>query len=70
MKSKSFLAINLDQFHENQQKDCAWTQSQIRFISAKTIEEAKDFVKTFYPSVAWVVIPKSYFDKNIVCKSV
>jgi hypothetical protein len=67
--SKSFIAINLDQFHSNQQKDYAWTESQMRFISADNIEKAKEFVQTFYPTVAWSVIPKSIIDKNIVCKS-
>jgi predicted RNA-binding Zn-ribbon protein involved in translation (DUF1610 family) len=67
--SKSFIAINLDQFHSNQQKDDAWTTAQIRFISADNIEKAKEFVETFYPTVAWAVIPKTTIDKNIVYKS-
>lgn len=66
--SNSYIAINLDQFHENQQKDCAWTIAQMRFVSAKNLEKAKEFVKEFYPTVAWVVIPKKYFDSNIVYK--
>jgi len=69
MKNKTFLAINLNQFHENQEKDCAWTNVQIRFISAKDIESARQFVKEYYPTVAWVVIPKQYFDRNIVYRS-
>lgn len=67
--SKSFIAINLDQFHDNQQKDCAWTTAQMRFISASSIEKAKEFVETYYPTVAWAVIPKTTIDNNIVCKS-
>lgn len=69
MKNKVFLAINLDDFHSNQQRNCVWTEAKIRFISAENIEQAKKFVQEFYPSVAWVVIPKNYFDRNIVYKT-
>jgi hypothetical protein len=66
MKSKTFLAINLNDFHNNQNGE-ARTNCEIVFISAKSIVEAKNFVSEFYPTIAWFVIPKKYCDQNIVC---
>jgi len=62
---KTFLAINLNDFHANQNGEPE-THAQIKFISAKTIEAAKEHVHRLEPKTAWFVIPKSYCDENIV----
>lgn len=64
---KTYIAIDLEQFHSNQEK--SFTKAQMLFISADNINKAKEHLKEFYPSVPWTVIPKSTFDKNIVYKS-
>jgi len=65
MKEKTFLAINLHDYHANQ---CgkAETNTRIRFLSATSLEKAKEFINRLEPEFAWFVIPKDYCDKNIV----
>jgi hypothetical protein len=65
MKNKSFLAINLNDFHANQNGEPK-TNTEIQFLQAKDIESARELIKRLYPQTAWVVIPKQYFDNNIV----
>ena len=65
MKNQTFLAINLRDFHRNQNGNPE-TTAQIRFISAKNSEEAKQAIHRLYPDTAWFVIQKSYCDNNIV----
>ena len=67
-KGQSYLAINLSDFHQNQNGD-ALTLAEIRFISAKNIEAAKAFIHRLYPNEAWGVVPKNTMDKNIVYKN-
>lgn len=64
--NKSFLAINLNDFHANQNGEPK-TTAEIRFILANSIEAAREHVHSEYPDTAWFVIPKAYCDKNIVC---
>ena len=66
---KTFLAINLNDFHANQRGEPR-TQTEIKFISAKSIEKAREHIHSEYPSIAWFVIPKEYCDKNIVYANV
>lgn len=66
MKDRSFLAINLNDFHANQNGKPE-TITQIRFLSAKSLDKAKEFIHELEPKTAWFVIPKEYCDKNIVC---
>ena len=68
MKHKQFLAINLNDFHSNQNE--AETKTQIKFISAISLEKAISHVNSLYPDIAWVVIPKKYFDEHIVYRTV
>lgn len=68
MKAKTFIAINLNQFHENQKGE-AQTIAQMRFIKAESLEKAQEFVKEFYPDIAWSVMPKNIIDKNIVYRN-
>lgn len=65
MKDRTFLAINLNGFHSNQNGE-ARTETEILFISANSIEKAREYVHSEYPHIAWFVIPKAYCDKNIV----
>lgn len=65
MKDKSYLAINLHDFHSNQNGKPE-TTAQIRFLSAKSLDAAKEFIHESEPRTAWFVIPKEYCDKNIV----
>ena len=66
MSTKTYICIDLDEFHENQ-KD-AETKASIKFISAKNTEGAKRAISLLYPNKAWTVIPKTTIDKNIVSK--
>ena len=58
-----FLVFDLNDFH-TQQRD-AKTRVGVRFVDAKNIEKAKEFMRTYYPG-AWAVVPKKIFDKGIV----
>lgn len=66
MKNKQFIAVNLNEFHANQSK--GETKAQMVFVSADNLEKAKEFVKIEYPNIAWTIICKDTFDKNIVYK--
>ena len=41
-------------------------KQQHRFLSAKSLDAAKEFIHELEPRTAWFVIPKEYCDKNIV----
>lgn len=60
-----YFAINLDDFHKNQKGESK-TNAEIMFINAISIDKAKEILKQDYPQTAWSVIPKRYFDKNII----
>ena len=68
MKSKTYLAINLNDFHENQNKTKGETFTKIVFINANSIDEAKQCINNRNTDNAWTIIPKDYFDKNIAYK--
>ena len=65
MRNKTFLAINLNDFHSNQ-KGKPETNAQIKFIGATTIDVARKYMQRLYPDTTWFVVPQSYCDKNIV----
>lgn len=65
MKDKTFFAINLNDFHANQNGKPE-TNTRIVFIGAKSIEDARKHINDREPECAWFVIPKSYCDRNIV----
>lgn len=67
MKDKSFLAINLNDFHSNQSG--SETVTQIKFIAASSLDNAISHINSLYPDKAWVVIPKTYFDEHIVYRT-
>ena len=67
MKYKEFFAINLNDFHANQ--DGAETNTQIKFISAISLKKAQEHVRTLYPDIPFVVITKKYFDEHIVYRT-
>lgn len=69
MKDKTFLAINLKDFHANQNGK-AETNTQIKFISAISLDKAITHINTLYPEIPWVVISKTYFDEHIVYRTV
>ena len=57
-----FIVFNLDDFHRQQKEG---TKVGFRFIEAKSLQAAKDFMRTYYPG-AWAVVPKKTFDQGIV----
>jgi hypothetical protein len=59
-----FLAFNLEDFHNNQ--DAGRTMVGVRFIRAKNLQAARDFMTRFYPKQAWAVVAKRTFDAGIV----
>ena len=69
MKDKQYLAINLNDFHANQNGN-AETNTQIKLISAGSLDKANEHMRKLYPNQAWAVIPKNYFDEHIVYKTV
>ena len=60
---KKYFAINLEDFHSNQEG--AKTNVEILFIDSNSLKEAKQFVKREYGQT-YSVITKDYFDKNII----
>jgi hypothetical protein len=59
----NFIVFNLSDFHKHQRD--ATTRVGVRFVWAKNMEKAKDFMRTYYPG-AWAIIPKKTFDKGVV----
>lgn len=66
--AKTFLCINLNDFHANQ-KD-AGTTTRILFLSANNQKEAEKTIQRLRPESAWIVIDKNYADKHIVCADI
>lgn len=66
MKNKIYLAINLNDFHDNQNETKGETFTKIIFIHAESIEKAKEYLNNRNTGKAWSVVSKDYFDKNIV----
>jgi hypothetical protein len=60
----TYLAFNLEDFHRNQ--GAGPTRVGVKFIQAKSLRTAKDFMASFYPETAWAVVPKRTFDAGIV----
>ena len=65
---KTYLCINLKEFHENQKnRKEPGTTATILFIEAKNQEDAQAFIHKLHPETAWFVIDKHYADQRIVC---
>ena len=60
----TFIAFNLKDFHE--QLANGRTMTGVKFIRAKNLQKAKEFMTVHYPENAWAVVPKITFDKGIV----
>jgi hypothetical protein len=60
----TFIAFNLEDFHSNQ--DAGRTMVSVKFVQAKNLRAAKDFMTRFYPEQAWSVVAKRTFDTGIV----
>lgn len=64
---KSYLCINLKDFHSNQ--NGAETTTQIKFLESSNQEQAEKDIHNLYPDTPWFVVPKKYCDDRIVtCK--
>lgn len=63
-----FIAINLDDFHKNQQD--AGTIASMIFIEAENIVKAKSFLEHNRPESHFAVVEKRVFDANIVTRQV
>jgi hypothetical protein len=64
---KTYLCINLNEFHTNQNKDIDYgTKATIKFINAKNQATAESVIHNLYPNIAWFVIDKNYADNRIV----
>ena len=61
---KTFLCINLNDFHGNQ--NGPKTNAEIQFVSAADQNKANELIHEMYPTKAWFVIDKAYADKHIV----
>lgn len=60
---KIYVAMNMRDFHRNQGGKPG-TNVELAFVSAASIEEAKEYMKRNRPECAWSIIPKSTIDKN------
>jgi hypothetical protein len=58
----TFLAFNLTDFHQ-QNKD--GVKVRVRFVGAKSLEAAKQFMQRYYPG-SWAIVSKKAFDQGIV----
>lgn len=63
---KTYIAMNMNDFHMNQKEGIAGTSVELVFISAESIDKAKAYIKHSRPECAWSVISKSTIDKNFV----
>lgn len=61
-----FIAINLDDFHRNQ--DGPTTNADMIFIQAENIRKAQGLLERNYPETPWAVVCKQVFDANIVTR--
>lgn len=61
-----FIAINLDDFHKNQ--NGSTTTTGMVFVEAENIDKAKSFMKHNHPESPWAVVCKQIFDANIVIR--
>ena len=57
-----FVAFNLDDFHVQNK---GGTKVGVRFLEAKSLEAAKQFMSNYYQG-GWAVVDKRTFDKGIV----
>ena len=64
-----FIAINLDDFHKNQNNEPRTNASMI-FVDAPGIIEAKEYIKLNHPESPWAVVSKKVIDANIVTRQV
>jgi hypothetical protein len=62
-QSVKFIVFSLSDFHVHQ-RDAA-TRVRVRFVDAKNMDRAKEFMRSYYPG-AWAIVPKKTFDKGIV----
>jgi len=58
-----FIVFSLSDFHIHQRD--ATTRVRVRFVDARNMDKAKEFMRTYYPG-AWAIVPKKTFDKGIV----
>ena len=58
-----FIVFSLSDFHVHQRD--ATTRVRVRFVDARNMDKAKEFMRTYYPG-AWAIVPKKTFDKGIV----
>ena len=64
-----FIAINLDDFHQNQKGEPR-TVAEMCFVDAKDIRNAQKYMELNHPEHPWAVICKQVFDANIVTRQV
>lgn len=61
---KTYLCINLNDFHENQ--NGTKTNTEIQSVIATNQNKANELIHKMFPTKAWFVIDKAYADKHIV----
>jgi hypothetical protein len=64
MKYQDFLAVNLDDFHQNQHGGS--TTCEIVFLHAPDSPAAQEKLKSLRPHTPFFVLPKSYCDRHIM----
>lgn len=59
-----YLAFSLEDFHQNQ--SAGQTKVGVKFVHAKSLRAAQDFMARHYPDTPWAVVSKRTFDAGIV----
>ena len=49
-----FIAVSLNDYHQNQMED-ATVSCRVKTIAAKTMERAKDHLRTHEPGTSWLL---------------
>jgi hypothetical protein len=63
---RSFIGININQFHENQKG--AGTTVDMQFVKASSAYNAQKYLESKYPGICWAIIPKQTMDKGMYPK--
>jgi hypothetical protein len=61
-----YLAISLEDFHANQKLGTGETTTRIKIMDFHSRTRAEEYFRKNFPDYPCVIIPKRYFDMNIL----
>jgi hypothetical protein len=62
----TYLAISLEDFHLNQKAGTGETSTRIKIMDFHSRGRAEEYMRENFPDYPCVLIPKRYFDMNIL----